>query len=110
MSGQADRVDTILRQLHELEHERRLVAASGAAPDHARHNQLANQVRDLIGTMLVPDLRSTLIRMVVDGLNGAKWPRCDGCNRPTYLGVAGPWKREPNVDHNNQPLGGTDGG
>lgn len=92
MSAQSDRVDTILRQLHELEHDRRHVAASGPAPDHARHNDLANEVRNLIGELSAPDLRAALIRMVVDGLNGAKWPRCDGCGRPTYLGVAASWQ------------------
>jgi len=40
MTSQTDRVDTILRQLHEAEHERRQVAASGERPDRERPNYL----------------------------------------------------------------------
>jgi hypothetical protein len=89
-TGQRDRVHTVLRQLHETEHERRLVATSGAKPDAARHSDLANQVRELIGGLSTADVRSLALRMVVDSLNGSMWPRCDGCGRPTYLGEAKP--------------------
>lgn len=88
MSSQSDRVDTILRQLHETEHQRRQVAASGATPDHGRHNTLANQVREQVGQIPTADLRSLVLRMVVDSLNGAMWNRCEGCGKPDYLGEA----------------------
>ena len=88
MTSQSDRVDTILRRLHEAEHERRQVAVSGERPDRERHNHLANATRDIISEISTPDLRSLITVMVVDGLNGKRWPRCDGCGRPTYLGEA----------------------
>lgn len=88
MSSQSDRVDTILRQLHEAERDRRLVAASGPTPNHIRHNELANQIRAQVGQLSTPDLRSTLIRMVVSSLNGDMWARCEGCGRPDFLGEA----------------------
>ncbi len=88
MSSQSDRVDTILRQLHEAEHARRQVATSGPTPDHARHNALANEVRAQVGQVATADLRSLVLRLVVDGVNGGKWSRCDLCGKPDYLGEA----------------------
>lgn len=87
-TGQTDRIDTILRQLHESERDRRLVAASGATPNHGRHNTLANEIRQQVGAMSTADLRSLALRMIVDSLNGSKWRRCEGCGRPDYLGEA----------------------
>ena len=88
MSSQSDRVDTILRQLHETERDRRLVAASRPTPDRWEHNTLANRVRELVGQVDVADLRALTLRLVVDRLNGDKWPRCGGCGKPDYLGEA----------------------
>lgn len=88
MSSQSDRVDTILRQLHEAERDRRLVARGGPNHNFAQHNVLANQIRDQIGQLSTPDLRSVLIRMVVTSLNGNMWARCESCGRPDYLGEA----------------------
>nr|WP_221374374.1 hypothetical protein [Actinoplanes polyasparticus] len=90
MSSQSDRVDTILRELHEAELNRRQVATSGPMPDHAQHNVLANQVREQVGRIAVADLRSLVLRLVVDGVNGDKWSRCTWCGKPDYLGEAKP--------------------
>lgn len=90
MTSQTDRVDTILRQLHEAEHERREVASSGGRPDRERHNHLANEIRRIVGNIETGDLRSIVTVMVVSSLNGAKWPRCGECGRPSYLGEAAP--------------------
>lgn len=87
-TSQQDRIDTILRQLHEAEHERRQVAASGPTPDRVRHSDLANLVREQIGQLPPGDLKSLALRMVVDTINGDKWARCDNCGRPDYLGQA----------------------
>jgi predicted nucleic acid-binding Zn ribbon protein len=87
-TSQQDRIDTILRQLHEAERERRQVAASGPTPDSVRHSHLANLVREQIGQLPAADLKSLALRMVVDTVNGDKWSRCHGCGRPDYLGQA----------------------
>ncbi len=87
-SSQSDRIDTILRELHEAENALRAASTNGPEPDGALHNDLANRIRNQIGEMSHGDLKSLALRMVVHDVNGSKWDRCDGCNRPTYLGEA----------------------
>ncbi len=90
MSSQSDRVETILRELHEAERDRRHVAASGPEPDAKRHSDLAEQIRNQIGQMPAADVRALALRMVVDTLNGGMWSRCKSCGKPDYLGPAKP--------------------
>jgi predicted nucleic acid-binding Zn ribbon protein len=88
VNAQSDRIDTVLRQLHETEHLRRRVATSSPEPDTERHSLLASKVRNQIDQLAPGDLKSLTLRMVVDTLNGNRWDRCEGCGRPDYLGEA----------------------
>ncbi len=87
-TSQSDRIDTALRELHEAEHALRHASSSGPEPDAALHSELANKIRNQIGGMPHGDLKSLALRMVVNGVNGAKWNRCTWCGKPDYLGEA----------------------
>lgn len=87
-SSQSDRVDTLLRELHESENALRHASTNGPEPDAGLHSELANKIRTQIGEMSHGDLKSLALRMVVNGVNGAKWNRCTWCGKPDYLGEA----------------------